>query len=122
MCDWLKVPAEVSTFMGGSKYPTLTVASLSFNAMLVHFNKYLGVDSQGASSTFSATLHDVQGDASDAFLQYLIKYQDNLKSDFLAPMVPLPEHPDELKVDKELVEIMDQHYYMYTKEAETTNV
>ncbi|KAL3688348.1 hypothetical protein R1sor_014657 [Riccia sorocarpa] len=126
MCEWLLTPARVSTFLGASKYPTLTVASLSFNCLLAHCNTYLGLDSQAADSQAPiTTIHEVQQEASEKCLQYLIKYQDNLKSApariaaFLDPKVPVPTSSIELNLDIDLVEsMMNTHYHMYTREGE----
>ena len=44
MEQWLLLLARICTYLSGSKYPTLSIASLAFNGLLTHCNKYLGVD------------------------------------------------------------------------------
>ena len=34
MEEWLDTPAKVSNFLGGSRYPTLSLASLAYNCLL----------------------------------------------------------------------------------------
>ena len=38
MEQWLLLPARICTYLSGSKYPTLSLASLAFNGMLSHCN------------------------------------------------------------------------------------
>ena len=76
MEEWLDTPAEVSTFLGGSRYPTLSLASLAYNCLLNHCNQFLD-SSLPASSRFT---QEVLQSASENCLQYLIKYQESLKS------------------------------------------
>ncbi|KAL3683509.1 hypothetical protein R1sor_001531 [Riccia sorocarpa] len=121
MSEWLLTPAKVSTFLGGSKYPTLTVATLSYNCLLAHCNKYLGADSQVPESSPDALIQEVEQSASNSCLQYLIKYQDTLKSvparvaAFLDPRIPVPTNTIELSLDVQLVEkIMEADYSMHS--------
>ncbi len=76
MAEWLDTPAEVSTFLGGSRYPTLSLASLAYNCLLNHCNEFLDSSLPG-SSRFT---QEVLQRASENCLQYLIKYQESLKS------------------------------------------
>ena len=76
MEEWLETPAEVSTFLGGSRYPTLSLASLAYNCLLNHCNQFLD-SSLPRSSRFT---QEVLQKASENCLQYLIKYQESLKS------------------------------------------
>ena len=80
MEQWLLLPARICTYLSGSKYPTLSLASLAFNGMLSHCNKYLGVDVESIESNTSKVTIEVQEKASDKCLQYLIRYQESLKS------------------------------------------
>ena len=80
MEQWLLLPARICTYLSGSKYPTLSLASLAFNGMLSHCNKYLGVDVESIESNTSKVTIEVQEKASDKCLQYLRRYQESLKS------------------------------------------
>ena len=70
------LPARICSYLSGSKYPALSIASLAFNGLLTHCNKHLVMDMESSSSM--ATLQ-VQEKASEKCLQYLIKYQESLK-------------------------------------------
>ena len=76
MEEWLDTHGEVSTFLGGSKYPTLSVASLAYNCLLDHCNKYFICSNDGSLDFTTQVLQR----ASNRCLQYLIKYQESLKS------------------------------------------
>ena len=76
MEEWLETPAEVSTFLGGSRYPTLSLASLAYNCLLNHCNQFLDSSPPGSSRLTQEVLQN----ASENCLQYLIKYQESLKS------------------------------------------
>ena len=76
MEEWLDTPAKVSTFLGGSRYPIISLTSLAYNCLLNHCNQFLD-SSLPASSRFT---QEVLQSASENCLQYLIKYQESLKS------------------------------------------
>ena len=79
MEQWLLLSARICTYLSESKYLTLSKASLAFNDMLSHCNKYLGVDVESIESSSSKATLEVQEKASEKCLQYLIRYQESLK-------------------------------------------
>ena len=76
MEDWLDTHAEGSSSLGGSRYPTLSQASLAYNCLLNHCTQFLDSSLLG-SSRFT---QEVLQKAFENFLQCLIKYQESLKS------------------------------------------
>mgnify|MGYP000067080043 CR=1 FL=1 len=83
MEECLLLPARFYTYLSGSKCPTLSIASLAFNGMLTlltHCNKYLGVDLESIESSSSQETLEVCEKTSEKCLQYLIRYQESLKS------------------------------------------
>ena len=80
MVEWLDVFARVCTYLSGSKYPTLSMASLAFNRLLSHFNDFLVKDVEICESHSPRLTLQIQQEASERCLQYSIKYQENLKS------------------------------------------
>ena len=51
MEEWLDTPAEVSTFLRGSRYPTLSLASRAYNCLQNHFNQFLDSSLLGSSNS-----------------------------------------------------------------------
>ena len=80
MEQWLLVPAKICNHLSGSKYPTLSLATLAFNHLLSHCNKYISMDINSVDSPSEKITLQVQHEASTNCLQYLIKYQESLKS------------------------------------------
>ena len=80
MEQWLLVPAKICNHLSGSKYPTLSLAALAFNHLLSHCNKYISMDINSVDSPSEKITLQVQHEASTNCLQYLIKYQESLKS------------------------------------------
>ena len=80
MEQWLLVPAKICNYLSGSKYPTLSIAALAFNNLLAHCNKYISMDMNSVDSSSEKITLQVQQEASNKCLQYLIKYQESLKS------------------------------------------
>ena len=80
MKQWLLVPAKICNYLSGSKYPTLSIAALAFNNLLAHCNKYISMDMNSVDSPSEKITLQVQQEASTKCLQYLIKYQEFLKS------------------------------------------
>ena len=80
MEQWLLVPAKICNYLSGSKYPTLSIAALAFNNLLAHCNKYISMDMNSVDSPSEKITLQVQQEASTKCLQYLIKYQEFLKS------------------------------------------
>ena len=82
MEQWLLVPVRICNYLSGSKYPTLSLATLAFNHLLSHCNKYLSMDMNWLDSPFEKITLQVQQEVSSKCLQYLIKYQESLKNQF----------------------------------------
>ena len=80
MEQWLLLHARICTYLSGSKYPTLLIASLAFNGLLTHCNKYLGVDMESTESSSSKSTLEVQENPSEKCLQFFIRYQELLTS------------------------------------------
>ena len=79
MEHWLLPTANICTYLSGSKYPTFSIASLAFNGLLTHCNKYLGVEVESIESSSRKATLEVQEKANEKCLQYLITYQEWLK-------------------------------------------
>ena len=79
MVKWLECPSRMSTYLGGSKYPTLSVVVLAFTRLLSHCNQYVGIDIKSIESYSLRITTQVQQDASEKCLGYLIKCQESCK-------------------------------------------
>ena len=80
MEQWLLLPTRICKYLSGPKHHTLSIATLAFNGLLTHCNKYLGMDVESMESTLAKATLQVQQEASGKCLQYLVKYQETLKS------------------------------------------
>ena len=80
MEQWRLVPVVICNYLSGSKYPTLSVAGLAFNHLLTHCNRYQAMNVDSIESPIEKMTLQVQQLASERCLQYLIKYQESLKS------------------------------------------
>ena len=80
MEQWLLLPTRIYNYLSGPKHHTLSIATLAFNGLLTHCNKYLGMDVESIESASAKATLQVQQEASGKCLQYLVKYQETLKS------------------------------------------
>ena len=80
MVKWLECPARISTYLGGSKYPTLSVVGFAFSRLLAHCNHYVGVNVESIECQSLKRTAEVQREASEKCLEYLIRYQESMKS------------------------------------------
>ena len=60
MEQWLLLPARFCAYLSGSKYPTLSIASLAFTGLLTHCNKYLQMDVGSIDSASTKATPQVQ--------------------------------------------------------------
>ena len=70
MEQWLLVPGVICNYLSGSKYPTLSIASLAFNHLLTHCNNYINMELDSVECAIEKETLRVQQKVSEVCLQY----------------------------------------------------